>query len=243
MLQGVFDAHGMLRARLDIDDDGWMLTVPETVSPTPFLTSHEGALTSSDIDAATTAAAAELAPEDGRMVRAVWYETPGVAGQLLLVIHHLVIDGVSWRILSDDLARAWADVSAGRPTRLDDVPTSFKTWSNTIAAAQFEAEAEHWNQVLATPDPDLGRRALDPAVDTANTVRSHSLSLPPDISSALLTSVPAAMYGGVNDVLLTAFTLALAQWRADRGHAESTATVVNLEGHGRGPLATAPTPT
>ena len=144
-----------------------------------------------------------------------------------------MIDGVSWRIIGDDLAKAWADVATKGTATLDDVPTSFQTWSKTIAEARFDAEAEHWNEVLATADPDLGGRPLDPAIDTANTVRSHTVSLPSEVSSALLSSVPAAMNGGVNDVLLTALSLALARWRADRGQGDGTATVLNLEGHGR----------
>ena len=154
------------------------------------------------------------------MVRAVWYDDPGRAGQLLLVIHHLVIDGVSWRILTDDLARAWAEVAAGSgAAALDDVPTSFRTWSNAIAAARFDAEADVLEPTCwPPPTPISGARPLDPAVDTADTVRSQSFSLPADVSSALLSSVPAAIHGGVNDVLLTALALALAQWRADRGH-------------------------
>lgn len=228
VLRSVLDTHDMLRARLDVGNGGWTLVVPpkDTIA-TSVLTTRTGALTTADVADATTSAAAELAPEDGAMVRAVWYDAPGQAGQLLLVIHHLVIDGVSWRILSDDLARAWAGDD------LDDVPTSFRTWSNTVSAGDFAAEADYWNEVLATPDPPLGTRALDPAVDTADTVRSMSVSLPTEVSSALLSSVPAAFHGGVNDVLLTGLSLALAHWRFDRGHADSTAAILNLEGHGR----------
>ncbi|MBB5160708.1 amino acid adenylation domain-containing protein/non-ribosomal peptide synthase protein (TIGR01720 family) [Mycobacterium sp. AZCC_0083] len=230
VLRSVVDAHGMLRARLDAGEAGWTLTVPEPDSyPDQLIRRRPGALTSADVAEATAAAAAELAPEDGVMVRAVWY----ASGQLLLVIHHLAIDGVSWRIIGEDLAKAWADVAESKPVALDAVPTSFRTWSDTIAAARFDNEAEHWNEVLATADPDLGRRPLDPAIDTANTVRSHTVSLPVEISSALLSSVPSAMNGGVNDVLLTALSLALARWRADRGQDDGTATVLNLEGHGR----------
>jgi amino acid adenylation domain-containing protein/non-ribosomal peptide synthase protein (TIGR01720 family) len=230
VLRSVIDTHGMLRARLDARADGWTLTVPEPgIYPDPLLTTRPGALTSADVAEATAAAAAELAPHDGVMVRGVWYE----AGELLLVIHHLVIDGVSWRIIGDDLAKAWAGVATSGTATLDAVPTSFQTWSKTIAEQRFDIEAEHWNEVLTTADPDLGRRPLDPAIDTAATVRSHTVSLPEEISSALLSSVPAAMNGGVNDVLLTALSLALARWRADRGQDEGTATVLNLEGHGR----------
>ena len=229
VLQAVLDAHDMLRARLAAD---WTLSVPDaTVSAADVLTVRSGAITGADVEAVTAAAAAELDPLTGSMIRAVWYDS---AGQLLIVIHHLVIDGVSWRILGDDLARAWTAVAdgVGAPV-LDAVPTSFRTWSTAMAATTFDTEIDHWNRVLATADPDLGRRAVDPALDTANTVVAQSFSLPTDVSSALLSSVPAAIHGGVNDVLLTALALALAQWRADRGHADATAAVVNLEGHGR----------
>ncbi|MDX1874598.1 non-ribosomal peptide synthase/polyketide synthase [Mycolicibacterium sp. 120266] len=235
VLGAVLGAHDMLRARLDRTATGWTLTVPEAVSPVA-VTRRSGAVT----DAAVAAAAAELDPDNGDMVRAVWYADAGdspvaplAPGHLLLVIHHLVIDGVSWRILTDDLSRAWADVIAGRTPAVEPAPTSFRTWSETISAAAFTGETEHWNRVLATPDPDLGRRPLDARVDIAETVVSHSVTLPPAISAALLSAVPAAIYGGVNDVLLTGLSLALSQWRADRGHSDARATLLSLEGHGR----------
>jgi amino acid adenylation domain-containing protein/non-ribosomal peptide synthase protein (TIGR01720 family) len=233
VLRAVLDAHGMLRARLSPASAGWTLTVPASPAQGPVLTARTGTLTSSDLEAVTATAAAELQPADGVMVRAVWYDRPGAAGQLLLVVHHLVIDGVSWRILGEDLARAWAAVRENRTSALDAVPTSFRTWGAAIAGADFRSEARYWNDVLATPDPDLGARPLDPATDTAATVRSHQVSLPAAVSTALLSTTPAAMHGGVNDVLLTGLALALAKWRSDRGRAAGTAAVLNLEGHGR----------
>jgi amino acid adenylation domain-containing protein/non-ribosomal peptide synthase protein (TIGR01720 family) len=234
VLGAVLDAHGMLRARLEVGAEGWTLSVPEAGAATAHaLTICTGTLTTADIDAATAAAAAELAPRDGTMLHAVWYDTPHDAGQLLLVIHHLVIDGVSWRIVGDDLARAWSDICAGRPIQLDDEATSFRRWSETISHTGFGDEAPYWNSILDTADPDLGSRTRDRAIDTADTVRSQTFSLPTDVSSALLSSVPAAIHGGINDVLLTAFSLALAHWRAGRGRPGGTATLLNLEGHGR----------
>ncbi|MDV3123367.1 non-ribosomal peptide synthase/polyketide synthase [Mycobacterium sp. 21AC1] len=231
VVRAVVDTHAMLRARLEVAEGGWTLTVPETAEPVT-LTVHPGGLSAAGIEEAKAGAAAELAPQDGTMVRAVWFDTPGASGQLLLVIHHLVIDGVSWRIIAEDLARAWDALTEGRPATLDAVPTSFRTWSAAIAATRF-AETGYWNEVLATPDPDLGIRPLDPEVDTAATVKSHQVSLSAEVSTALLASVPAAMFGGVNDVLLTALAVALAQWRADRGHPGHSAALLNIEGHGR----------
>ncbi|WP_236950150.1 non-ribosomal peptide synthetase [Mycobacterium sp. MS1601] len=227
VLGAVIATHAMLRAKLDRRDDTWTLVVPESMAGTVEVT--RGVLDEHTIDAATGSAAADLAPDAGVMMRAVWDPENF---RLLLVIHHLVVDGVSWRIIGEDLARAWDAVTSGGDARLDDVPTSFRTWANTLVQKDFSGEADYWNGVLDTEDPDLGRRPLDPDTDTAATVRSHRVTLPADVSSALLSAVPAAMHGGVNDVLLTAFSLALAQWRADRGHEARTA-LLNLEGHGR----------
>ncbi|MFE2448589.1 condensation domain-containing protein, partial [Streptomyces sp. NPDC059426] len=63
--------------------------------------------------------------------------------------------------------------------------------------------------------------------------RHLRLTLPPERTEPLLTRVPAAFHGGVNDVLLTALGLAVADWRRRRGHAEATGVLVDLEGHGR----------
>ncbi len=234
LLSALLAAHPMLRAKTECSDAGWALTVPDTADVPPILSRVEGTLTHSDLAAVTTAAAAQLNPADGTMVRALWYDTPAATGQLLLVVHHLVIDGVSWRILAEDLSRAWHQVVTGEPARLEAAPTSFRTWAHALTSTdRFAPETPYWNDILATPDPDLGRRPLDPTVDTANTVDSHAFSLPSGTSAAITSAVPAAFHGGVNDVLLCTLALALAQWRTEHARAGSTAAVLNVEGHGR----------
>ncbi|GDY54606.1 hypothetical protein SVIO_052290 [Streptomyces violaceusniger] len=86
--------------------------------------------------------------------------------------------------------------------------------------------------MLDTQDPQLGNRPLDPERDTAATARTLSAELPPRLTEPLLTTIPAAFHAGVNDILLTGFALAVADWRRRRGqHAPNT--LVDLEGHGR----------
>ena len=193
-LAAVVAAHPMLRAQLGPE---WTITVPAAAgAPVPVLPAADAA-----VDA--------LDPGRGTMVAAAW--APG-ADELLLVVHHLVIDGVSWRILAADLARAGAELAAGRPPALDPEPTSFRGWSRRVADGVADvdpAELAHWRDVLATPDPPLGARPADPAVDTAATVDTVTLTLPPAVGAELLTRVPAALYGGVEDVLLAAFALAV----------------------------------
>ena len=61
------------------------------------------------------------------MVQAVWLDAgPDVAGRLVVVIHHLVVDGVSWRVLVPDLAAAWQAAAAGAGPVLEPVPASFR---------------------------------------------------------------------------------------------------------------------
>lgn len=90
--------------------------------------------------------------------------------------------------------------------------------------------------MTAEADPQLGARPLDPAVDTRATVRYHTATLPTDRTDELLTTVPAATGAGPDEVLLTGFALAVAEWRRTRrrGAAGGGPVLLNLEGHGRG---------
>ncbi|WP_415640965.1 amino acid adenylation domain-containing protein, partial [Skermania piniformis] len=221
VLQAVLDCHGLLRARLDAD---WTLQVPPAGA-----VAADSVLSDRAEDLA--AAAAALDARAGRLVRAV----RTAPDRLLLVIHHLVIDGVSWRILSDDLARAATAVRAGRAPDLELPATSFRTWSTVLTAAsgRFAAERDYWTDVLTTPDPNLGNRALDPRRDTCAGVLYHTAELPAEITEALVGGVPARFYGSVNDVLLTGFVLAVGEWRRRHRRGSGSAVLLNLEGHGR----------
>ncbi|QMU77965.1 amino acid adenylation domain-containing protein [Streptacidiphilus sp. PB12-B1b] len=261
-LQMLVDTHEALRTRCTLDHDhdhdhngraGWRLTVaePGAVSAGDWLRRVDVAgLGSADLDAAVAEAGrqaqAELAPGAGVLARFVWFDAgPDHTGLLLLVMHHLAVDGVSWRILLPDLATAWqavTDADAANPDAagragLEPVPTSFRRWSQRLAEAASDpartVELPLWQGILDTPDPLLGRRPLDPERDLARTVESLTLRLPAELTEALLTSVPAAFHAGVNDVLLTGLALAVHQYRRRRGIGGGSALLLDLEGHGR----------
>ncbi|MFF1440224.1 non-ribosomal peptide synthase/polyketide synthase [Streptomyces sp. NPDC058295] len=238
--------HDMLRARL-VRDPEWTLRVPparETDVGT-WLTradvrgADEAALRAA-ISAHAGTARAGLDPEGGAMVRAVWFDAgPGHPGRLLILVHHLVIDGVSWRVLLPDLATAWAAVRAGRPAEPAPVELSFVRWSRLLGARAgdpaTEDELPWWTSALAEGADLPLARPLDPARDTVATTRHLSLTLPADLTGPLLSRVPAAFGATVNDVLLTAFALAVADWRARTPGARGPGgpVLVDLEGHGR----------
>ncbi|MFC7715468.1 condensation domain-containing protein [Nonomuraea recticatena] len=112
-LQAVLDHHGMLRARLLGSDEGWELEVPPPGSVRAGdVLSRAG---SGTVAAHRARAAARLDPRAGVMLRAVWLEAER---RLVLVVHHLVVDGISWRILLDDLAQAARALSDGAHVEL-----------------------------------------------------------------------------------------------------------------------------
>ncbi|MGW6722744.1 amino acid adenylation domain-containing protein, partial [Streptomyces sp. NPDC054995] len=220
-LQVLLDHHDALRARRLVQGDGtWTLDIPSpgAVRAADILRTGAG-----DIGAAAAAARQRLAPEAGVMLQAVWFAE---VGRLLLMVHHLVVDGISWRILLPDLAQAYAGAD------LDPVGTPYRRWAQHLRALAEDRALELplWRSVLAGDDTPLGARPLDPAVDTAATVRHLSLVLPVEVTAPLLTKVPAAFRAGVNDVLLTGFAQAVAGWRSGGA---SSGVLVDLEGHGR----------
>ncbi|MCX4587513.1 non-ribosomal peptide synthetase [Streptomyces sp. NBC_01481] len=245
-VQALVDHHDALRlTRTPGGSDGrsWSLEVGPVgaVSATDLV--HRVELGGADVDEAllrgqVKAVAARLSAERGLLLQAVWFDA-GTArpGRLLFLVNHLVVDGVSWRILLPDLIAAWEAVVLSRPPRLEPVGTSLRRWSRLLAAEAQQparaAEATLWADLLAAADPSLAAGRLDPVRDTVGRARELTLSLPPEVTTPLLTTVPTAFHAGVNDVLLTALALAVAQWR--RGHARGrhTALLVDVEGHGR----------
>jgi non-ribosomal peptide synthase protein (TIGR01720 family) len=184
------------------------------------------------------AARSRLDPWAGVMVQVVWFDAgPGRLGRLLILIHHLVVDGVSWRILVPDLAAAGRAVMAGQRPELAAVGTSFRRWAQQqLEWAQDPARLDEvpvWAAGRDGADPLLTDRPLDPANDVVATRRSLTLTLPPERTAPLLGRVPAVFHGGVNDVLLSALALALSDWRQRHGRGEDSAVLVDVEGHGR----------
>ncbi|WP_369226879.1 amino acid adenylation domain-containing protein [Streptomyces sp. R39] len=235
-LQAVLDRHDVLRARLDRTNPGLRMGPVGSVDAGALV--REVVHGAADVTAELDAAAGRLDPDAGVMAQFVWF-TPGAgaaAGRLLIVLHHLVVDGVSWRILVPDLASAWQRVRAGRPPELPAAGTSLRRWAHALAdeavSPERVAELPVWQEILAGDEPVLGTRELDRARDVAATVDTVRVQVPPEVTEGLLNTVPAVFRGGADDGLLAGLALALARWRRTRG-VPGSAALVRLEGHGR----------
>ncbi|MFF9778209.1 amino acid adenylation domain-containing protein [Streptomyces sp. NPDC013978] len=248
-VRALLDHHDVLRATFSREDTGtgWTMRVdaPGTVRAEDWVRRVDAAgLDDAELRAlaAEQAAAARdrLDPFAGRCGQAVWLDAgPDRPGRLLLTLHHLIVDGVSWRILLPDLKTAWEATEPGATGAPLPVGTSFRAWAQHLrteaARPERAAELELWTRALADGGAPVTVQPLDPARDTAATARSISLDLDTGTTSALLTTVTAAFRGRVDDVLLTAFALAVADWRRRRGLGDSDAVLIDLEGHGREP--------
>ncbi|AFA71694.1 non-ribosomal peptide synthetase [Gordonia polyisoprenivorans VH2] len=170
---------------------------------------------------------------------------------LLVVIHHLVIDGVSWDILTDDLTRAmaaWREGlldDSGSPTTDVDPPvqaegTSLRRWSELLIAAapDIEADRTYFDDVLAHPDTPLADDPTELTARVADEVtRVHEFGGPG--AEALLGEVVTGYAATAEAVLMTALSLTLARFRSEhrpsdhQGAHAHTHSVIELEGHGR----------
>ncbi|BBX09161.1 non-ribosomal peptide synthetase [Mycolicibacterium aichiense] len=225
MLQLLLDRHAMLRLRVDRDKDGrWSLEVPEAGSVDARSRLHTvDALT----DDAVLHAGTQLNPSDGVMLSAVWVTS---TNRLVAIIHHLAIDGVSWRILLEDLNFAWARHRAGEPVVLPEPGTSFARWASVLAEHAYRAgvvaEADVWRKIAATP---AALPQVDPFTDTMVTAGNLAAVLDIETTKALLGDVPAAFHAGVHEILLIAFALAATEFLGTGGAPIS----IDVEGHGR----------
>ncbi|MET9611042.1 amino acid adenylation domain-containing protein [Streptomyces sp. NPDC006512] len=251
VVQAVLDHHDALRARLVRHGSDWTLEVPPKGALPAADVIHridvaglDAAALAARIDTEGRAAQDRLDPDAGLMVQAVWFDAgPRTPGRLLLIVHHLVVDGVSWRILMPDLMAAYEAVAAGREPVLEPVWTSFRAWSRGLARAALAperaAELPVWTGMLSGyQEPPLGARPLDPVRDVAASARQYGLTLPADVTGPLLTTVPTVLGTGVNEVLLTAFALAVTDWDRGRGRPREQGVLLDLEGHGREELLT-----
>jgi len=238
VVQALLDCHHALRIRL-LDQRQLHIGEADSVSADVLvkhvslqgltLSSHEACMREHAV-----AARDRLNLREGRLLQVVYFDG-GEQPLLLLLIHHLAVDGVSWRILVSDLQAACAALAAGQAIELEPPATSFRHWALQLqdAAMARRAELPVWKSMFDGDEPPLGRRPFDPACDTFATLRSLSMKLDPQTTQCLLTVAPQRIRGQINDVLLSAFAIALIDWRRRHGLGDSENVRFDLDGHGR----------
>ena len=165
-----------------------------------------------------------LSLHDGPLMRVVLIDHDAGAQRLLLVIHHLVVDGVSWRVLLEDLQAAYAGQPlAPKTSALQDWATQLGAYASSDTLA---AQLAWWQQQAQGVSGQLpGARAQGSQALRHRQVVSVGLGR--EQTRQLLQHAPAAYRTQINDLLLTALARAMCDWTG-----ESSAWI-QLEGHGR----------
>ncbi|WP_282794115.1 non-ribosomal peptide synthetase [Streptomyces sp. CC224B] len=241
VLEAVLTRHDILRSRLEpatlglrVDSAADAVDVDPLVRQVPCA---QWPPRDEAVAAELDAAADRLNPVDGVMAQFVWFTSDSEEsepGWLLVVLHHLVVDGVSWRILLPDMAAAWRQVRADEEPVLPEVGTSVRRWAHALVdeAARRKAELPLWLDMLAGAEPPLGERTLDAAKNVTATADELRVQVPAAVAEAVLTALPAAYRGGPEDGLLAGLALAVTGWRRARGLGDASFSI-RLEGHGR----------
>ncbi|MDF2643484.1 MAG: pyoverdine sidechain peptide synthetase D-Asp-L-Thr component, partial [Pseudomonas sp.] len=168
--------------------------------------------------------------ESGPLLRAVLFNLPQGKQRLLLVIHHLAVDGVSWRVLLEDLQQAYHAAVSGSALALPAKTSSLKDWAERLqryrASDALATEHDYWLGVLQGEGQEVP--ADNPAGSQRNRDAAHASSwLSADLTHKLLKVAPAAYRTQVNDLLLTALTQVVCEWSGQ------PSALIQLEGHGR----------
>lgn len=227
-VQSVLDTHDALRAVFDEASRTFEVRPVGAVDASRVVSRVDVSGLADLHDAiaeATAAAYADLDPASGSLVRVVFFDRGAdEPGRIFVAVHHLVVDGVSWRILMPDLAAA---IGGTAPQRAG---TSLRRWARGLLehVPARRTELSLWRRILAP----AGRKRialgdLDPSRHTMAETATVGVEIPAEITDALLTTVPERFHAGVEDVLLAALALAAQRVCGDG------ALAVDLEGHGR----------
>ncbi|MBM4299035.1 MAG: AMP-binding protein, partial [Deltaproteobacteria bacterium] len=238
-LQQVVAQHDSLRLRFEKNASGWeqnysthvdrvaihrkdLRSLSSIAQETALTQLAESLQTSLDISAGPIVCAAHIRPGHE------------CAGRLLVIVHHLVIDGVSWHILMEDWETAYLALRANQQPTFPGRTSSYQKWSASLRDyAQSEvvaAEVDYWRSVASRATAELPIDHTTAASSGDSATKTVTMRLSADDTRRLLQAAPRSLRAPINEILLGALATAFAGWIA------SDSLLVDLEGHGRDEL-------
>ncbi|MBE7161825.1 MAG: amino acid adenylation domain-containing protein, partial [Williamsia herbipolensis] len=192
---------------------------------------------STAIPRAHARALADLDPARGAVVGATLVPVGDGPDRLVIAIHHIAVDAVSWQIIGTDLGVAWSQIRAGRPVALAEPGTSARRWAGVLAELDRE-DPVPWAAATAPGAIGTGagpERAMDPVRDRQSTVTTTRTTVPTEIAETVLTDVATAYGTGVDTVLVATLAHALVDvlGRRDPADIDENRVAVLTETHGR----------
>ncbi|MGE8186570.1 amino acid adenylation domain-containing protein [Pseudomonas sp. NPDC086278] len=220
-LEQLLTQHDSLRLRYEPTAEGWLQTY--AAPTTESVLWQRQAQSPAELKDLCDDAQRSLDLQAGRLIRALLVAMADGTQRLLLVIHHLAVDGVSWRVLLEDLQQFYRDSTV----KLAKTST-YQRW---VARLQdqlpaFEHSLDHWQTELRDAPNDLPCDRPHGALENRFEDKLE-LRLDTEQTRKLLQQAPAAYRTQVNDLLLTALARAVCRWSGQGS------TLIQLEGHGR----------
>ena len=231
-LQELLLHHDALRLRFRQNKSGWEQFHIEPSSEIPFTCFDISQLTDSQqkntINNTANQIQKSLNISTGTVIRVALFNLgENQASRLLFVIHHLVIDGVSWRILLSDLQTVYEQLNQQKAVQLPLKTTSFKQWSEHLQKYADSQEISEYSYHLPSSKPEELNKDFPNTIATSEQIE---VVLSPKHTQALLKEVPTAYNTQINDILLTALVQTFSQQTG------KTSLLIDLEGHGRSQL-------
>lgn len=239
LVRRLAEHHDMLRGRFTRTGEGWRQSVAGEVAPHGEITAVDlSGVSPQEREAVLAEEAsrwqASLDLERGPLYRFVWFDLGREGGaRLLIVAHHLIVDGMSWRILLEDLSTLYRQALAGGEPVLPSKTSAFKLWSERLSEyAQTETprrNLRYWLNLDRNRIPALPLDFRD-GLNTESTRSTVTATLDAARTSRLLRNASAIEGARINELLLAAVAAVLAEWM------NSPSVWIELEGHGREPL-------
>ncbi|SIR86494.1 non-ribosomal peptide synthase domain TIGR01720/amino acid adenylation domain-containing protein [Aquipseudomonas alcaligenes] len=223
-LQALVQHHDALRLRFEQHAGQWQQMHASEVG-SPLLQQVELAI-SEDPQPHYDAAQRSIDPASAAHLRGLYLTQPGQADRLLLSIHHLVVDGVSWRVLLEDLQRACLQLASSLAVQLPAKTSAFKTWGERLVDWNVDAQLPYWQAQQTGGELPLQSQEAG----TEGTRKRIELSLDAAFTRELLQAGQRAYRLRADELLLTALSRVLCSW------SEQPALTLHLESHGRAPL-------
>ncbi|ELR97625.1 non-ribosomal peptide synthetase [Gloeocapsa sp. PCC 73106] len=217
--QKLIEHHDALRLRFEQTEHRWQQNIANIGQEIPFIYQE-----SSEIEATANQLQASFNLQVEPLIRLAYFNLgEGRSDRLLLIIHHLIIDGISWRILLEDIQTIYNQLHQQQLVQLPPKTTSFKEWSER---QYIPSDLDYWlneSYLQASPLP----QDFPGGKNTMSEAKTISVSLTKTETQQLLQEVPIAYHTQINDILLTALVKTFAQWTG------KPQLLLELEKHGR----------
>jgi non-ribosomal peptide synthase domain TIGR01720 len=233
-VRGLIKQHDALRLRYERKDGEWVQYYTPGVGEEVYQRVDFSTIGDQErvraMEEDASAQQASLSLSAGRMLQVVEYDLGGAGRRLLLIVHHLAVDGVSWRILLDDLQSGYEQLQRRGALELGAKTTSYRNWAERLAqysrSEELREEVEYWERQQRRAGEGVKKEEEEGELSYA-AARRESRWLGEEQTEELLQEVPGVYHTQINDVLLAVLWEANRRWKGERS------LVVELEGHGR----------